>query len=87
MWIGALRECTDPEPREPITRPSRQAIIAVTPVHLDMTHHPSVEPLRRQLRPGLTAAGIPMGFCQRVTATGQPGPARLRLPRSARWMR
>jgi 5'-nucleotidase len=48
IWIGALRESTDPEPGTDIAAIA-DGYISVTPVHLDMTHYPSTEVLRQAL--------------------------------------
>jgi 5'-nucleotidase len=48
IWIGALRESTDPEPGTDIAAIA-DGYISVTPVHLDMTHYPSIEVLREAL--------------------------------------
>jgi 5'-nucleotidase len=48
LWIGALRE--DVHPGEGTDLAAVAAgYVSVTPVHLDMTHHPSLDDLRRRL--------------------------------------
>jgi 5'-nucleotidase len=45
LWIGALRE--DPQTREGTDLAAVAAgCVSVTPIHLDMTHHPSLQALR-----------------------------------------
>ncbi|HEX6014681.1 MAG TPA: 5'/3'-nucleotidase SurE, partial [Geminicoccaceae bacterium] len=45
LWIGALRE--DPQTREGTDLAAVAAgYVSVTPIHLDMTHHPSLPALR-----------------------------------------
>ena len=48
IWIGALRESTDPGEGTDLAAIAA-GYVAVTPVHLDMTHHPSLETLHRHL--------------------------------------
>ncbi len=48
IWIGALRESTDPSEGTDLAAIAA-GCISVTPVHLDMTHGPSLEVLRQAL--------------------------------------
>jgi 5'-nucleotidase len=50
LWIGALREGTDPGEGTDLAAVAA-GYVAVTPVHLDMTHHASLAELRRRFGP------------------------------------
>ncbi len=45
LWIGALREATDPAEGTDLAAVAA-GYVSVTPVHLDMTHHQSLDALR-----------------------------------------
>jgi 5'-nucleotidase len=47
LWIGALREATDPAEGTDLAAVAA-GYVAVTPVHLDMTHHRSLDALRER---------------------------------------
>lgn len=48
IWIGALREDTEARPGTDLAAIAA-GYVSVTPIHLDMTHHPSFAPLRELL--------------------------------------
>ena len=50
IWIGALREETVVQPGTDLAAIA-EGFVSVTPVHLDMTHHPSHAALRALLEP------------------------------------
>ena len=48
LWIGALRELADPGEGTDLAAVAA-GYVSVTPVHLDMTHHQSLEAFRRRM--------------------------------------
>ena len=48
LWIGALREEAEARPGTDLAAIA-DGYVSVTPVHLDMTHHPSTAALRALL--------------------------------------
>lgn len=48
LWIGALRESTEPGAGTDLAAIAA-GYVSVTPVHLDMTHHASLETFRRRI--------------------------------------
>lgn len=48
LWIGALREQAEARPGTDIAAIA-EGYVSVTPIHLDMTHHPSFPALRKLL--------------------------------------